>query len=55
MTVDAWLTAAQQDARARGLEALEPLLETLARSTRSLRRAAERRLPAVVPPQDDRS
>lgn len=41
MTVDAWLRAASDDARQRGLEALIPLLETLARSTRALRAADE--------------
>lgn len=39
MTVDAWLKAACADADARGLPALKPLLEALARATESLRRA----------------
>lgn len=41
MNVDAWLRSATEDARQRGLEALIPLLETLARSTRALRAADE--------------
>jgi hypothetical protein len=41
MTVDAWLAAAIADAKRRGLPALEPLLETLARSTTALRAADE--------------
>jgi hypothetical protein len=39
MTVDSWLAAALADADRRGLPALRPLLETLARSTAALRRA----------------
>ena len=39
MTIDAWLTAATADAERRGLPELKPLLETLARATRSLRAA----------------
>lgn len=39
MTVDTWLEAACADADRRGLPALKPLLETLARSTATLRRA----------------
>jgi hypothetical protein len=39
MTVKAWLDAAIQDAERRGLAALKPLLETLARSTSALRTA----------------
>lgn len=52
MTVDAWLASAQQDAERRGLEALKPLLETLARSTIGLRRAADERLPAAGRTED---
>ena len=37
MTIEAWLTAAIEDAERRGLPELKPLLETLARSTRALR------------------
>jgi hypothetical protein len=58
MTVDAWLAAATEDARRRGLDALVPLLETLARSTRGLREANEaaRKPPSdpAAPPQDAR-
>ena len=39
MTIKAWLDAAVQDAERRGLAALKPLLETLARSTSALRTA----------------
>ena len=39
MTVKTWLDAAVQDAERRGLAALKPLLETLARSTSALRTA----------------
>ena len=42
MTVEAWLRAAIEDAERRGLPALKPLLETLAKSTIALRKAAER-------------
>jgi hypothetical protein len=47
MTVDEWLANAVQDAERRGLEGLKPLLESLARSTRTLRHAADERLPAA--------
>jgi hypothetical protein len=40
MTVEAWLSSAIADAERRGLPDLKPLLETLARSTGALRRAA---------------
>jgi hypothetical protein len=39
MTIDQWLEAAQADADRRGLPALKPLLETLARTTNALRAA----------------
>ncbi len=39
MTVDAWLAAAVADADRRGLPELKPILEALARATRSLRAA----------------
>lgn len=39
MTVDAWLKAACEDAERRGLPELKALLETLAKSTASLREA----------------
>jgi hypothetical protein len=39
MDVAAWLRHACEDADARGLSALKPLLETLARSTQALRDA----------------
>ena len=41
MTVESWLAAAIADAERRGLPALRPLLETLARSTAALRAADE--------------
>jgi hypothetical protein len=39
MTIKVWLENATQDAERRGLPALKPLLETLARATSSLRMA----------------
>jgi hypothetical protein len=39
MTIKAWLENAVQDAQRRGLPALRPLLETLARATSALRTA----------------
>ena len=39
MTIKVWLENAMQDAERRGLQALRPLLETLARSTSALRTA----------------
>ena len=39
VTVKAWLDTAIQDAERRGLPALKPLLEALARSTSALRTA----------------
>jgi hypothetical protein len=39
MTIDAWLKAAIADAERRGLPELKPMLETLARTTASLRAA----------------
>jgi hypothetical protein len=39
MTIKTWLENAIQDAERRGLPALRPLLETLARSTSGLRTA----------------
>jgi hypothetical protein len=39
MTIKLWLEHAIQDAERRGLPALKPLLETLARATSSLRTA----------------
>jgi len=39
VTITAWLACAVADADARGLSALRPLLETLARSTTALRAA----------------
>ena len=39
MTIESWLEAAIADAERRGLPALKPLLEALARSTTALRRA----------------
>jgi hypothetical protein len=39
MTIESWLQAAIADAEKRGLPELKPLLEGLARSTRTLRDA----------------
>ena len=39
MTIDAWLQAAIADAEKRGLPALKPILEALAKSTQTLRAA----------------
>ena len=39
MTIETWLEAATQDADRRGLPALKPLLEALAKSTSALRAA----------------
>jgi hypothetical protein len=39
MTIKSWLDNAAQDADRRGLPALRPLLETLARATSALRSA----------------
>jgi hypothetical protein len=39
MTITTWLAAAIQDAERRGLPALRPLLEALARGTAALRAA----------------
>jgi hypothetical protein len=39
MTINAWLDSAVQDAERRGLPALRPLLEALARSMSALRAA----------------
>jgi hypothetical protein len=47
MSVESWLASALADADRRGLAELKPLLETLARSTAALRRAATA-LPAPV-------
>ena len=51
MTIDEWLAAARTDAGRRGLADLEPLLESLAESTRALREAGwETLAPAPEPP-----
>jgi len=39
MTIDQWLQAALADADRRGLPALKPVLEALARATKALRAA----------------
>ena len=57
MTVEDWLRAAVADAEARGLEALKPILESLARSTTALREAERDIAPATVhtgQPHEDR-
>ena len=53
MTLDQWLAAAQADAERRGLPALKPLLDTLARTTKALRAADfnERADGADAPPK----
>jgi hypothetical protein len=51
MTLDCWLADAIEDARARGLPELQPLLESLARSTRALREADEARRMRAEPGQ----
>ena len=53
MTIDQWLQAAQADAERRGLPALKPLLDTLARTTKALRAADfnERADGADAPPK----
>jgi hypothetical protein len=57
MDVASWLAAACADAEARGLPALTPLLQTLARSTEALRRADDEfghpALPAADPAEAD--
>ena len=56
MDVDAWVTSASDDARRRGLEGLPPLLDTLARSTRALRKADEvqrAQTEGAAPPQPE--
>jgi hypothetical protein len=54
MDVAAWLRHASEDADARGLPALKPLLETLARSLQALRDAdAEFNHPAMAVSDDD--
>ena len=40
MTIDQWLQAALADADRRGLPALKPVLEAIARATKVLRAAA---------------
>ena len=57
MTIKTWLDLATQDAERRGLPALKPLLETLARATATLRTAdwnfdatGEFDAPATTPP-----
>ena len=59
MTIKTWLDNATQDAERRGLAALRPLLETLARATSALRTAdwnydATGQLDADTPPPDAR-
>ena len=53
MNVADWLAAAIADAERRGLPELKPMLETLARSTETLRRADDERQPARKPPAPD--
>jgi hypothetical protein len=51
MTVESWLASAIADAERRGVAELKPLLETLARSTAALRRAAARAPVSAPDPQ----
>ena len=44
MTIESWLQAALADAEQRGLPALKPLLETLAKATAALRASSITRL-----------
>jgi hypothetical protein len=54
MDVPDWLRLACENADARGLPALKPLLETLAKSTQALRDAdVEFGHPALLPLTDD--
>jgi hypothetical protein len=58
MTIKTWLDLATQDAERRGLPALKPLLETLARATATLRTAdwnfdATGEFDAPAPPAPD--
>ena len=54
MDIPSWFRRASEDADARGLPALKPLLETLGRATQALRDAdAEFAHPALQPTDDD--
>ena len=53
MTVEAWLAGAIADAERRGLHALKPILETLAKSTTALREAERTVAPARRPAERD--
>jgi hypothetical protein len=52
--IAAWLAAAVEDARRRGVPQLEPLLRSLARSTAALRATAWQESVAARLPQDGR-
>ena len=52
--LDAWLAAAVEDARRRGIPQLEPLLRSLARSTAALRTADWQESVASRLPQEGR-
>jgi hypothetical protein len=54
MTIDAWLAAAIADAERRGLPELKPLLETLAKSTATLRRVEDACRPSAPPAAAER-
>lgn len=54
MTIDEWLKTATADAERRGLPALKPLLEGLARSTRALRDSDLNERADVTPPAEGR-
>ena len=48
MKVEDWLREAVADAEGRGLDALKPILESLARSTTALREAEREVAPATI-------
>lgn len=55
MTIEDWLRNAQEDAERRGLEPLKAMLDTLARSTINLRKAADQRLTSPKQQDGDRA
>jgi hypothetical protein len=55
MTIDTWLQNAIADAERRGLPELKPILETLAKATRTLRAADFNQSPVVSRQSSDDS
>jgi hypothetical protein len=53
MTIDTWLQNAIADAERRGLPALKPILETLAKATSALRAADFNQSPVAGPQSPD--